>query len=95
MAQEEGRARVELFLRIPRAEEVVILGCHEDNLTAAHLDVVSEFLEAAGVQPLGFLYVAQDQLEAAMIATAKAGSVWRSGSILGPAAMTRRELGVS
>lgn len=89
------RRQLAARLWIPRAEEVVVLGCHEDNLTAAHLDVVSEFLEAAGGPPLGFLYVAPEQLEAAMIATAKTGSVWRSGSIFGPMTFSRRELGVS
>ena len=88
------RRQLAARLLIPRADELVLLGCHEQNLTAAHLDVVSEFVAAAGVEPLGFLYVGPEQLEAAMIATAKAGTVWRSGDIRS-ATPVRVQLGAS
>ena len=81
-------------LLVPRAEEAVVLGAHADNLTAAHLDVVTEFLATAGVEPAGFLYVAPEQLEAALVATAKAGTVWRVGDIRSATPM-RVALGVS
>jgi hypothetical protein len=81
-------------LLVPRADEVVLLGTCDDNLTAAHLDVVTEFLATAGVEPAGFLYVAPEQLEAALVATAKAGTVWRVGDIRSATPM-RVALGVS
>lgn len=71
------RAALAQRLRVPRAEEVVIAP-HVDNLTGAHLDVVSEFLATAGVEPLGFVYVDEHHLQAAMLACAKAGTLWRA-----------------
>jgi hypothetical protein len=85
------RRQLAARLLVPRAEEVVLLGTCDDNLTAGHLEVVTEFLATAGVEPVGFLYVAREQLEAALIACAKAGSVWRAGELLAP---NRLALGV-
>jgi len=65
-------------LHVPRAEEVIVRDIADRNITAAHLDVVSEFLATAGVQPLGFLYVSTErQLDAALVAAAKASTAWR------------------
>lgn len=74
------RMQLAARMHVPRAEEVVLQVAHEQNLTAAHLDVVSEFLSAAGVEPVGYLYVGPQKLESAVTAAAKAGSAWRVGS---------------
>lgn len=73
------RTQLATRLHVPRAEEVVVQSIADRNITAAHLDVVSEFLATSGVEPLGFLYVLPYQLEAALVAAAKAASAWRVG----------------
>lgn len=73
----ELRAGLAARVMVPRSEEVIVRAIHPQNLTAAHLDAVSDFLVTAGVEPLGFVYVPEGLLEVAMVATAKASRAWR------------------
>jgi hypothetical protein len=64
-------------MQVPRAEQVVAWPA-PDNLSGPHLDAISNFLTAAGVEPIGFVYVPPDLLDLALAAVAKAGTPWRA-----------------
>ena len=71
------RQSLSLRLQVPRAEEIVVRSCHTANLTSTHLDALAEHFEPAGVVPVGYLHVPPDSLQAALVAVAKANTLWR------------------